>query len=805
MLFLDGGAGAGAARAQVAADLDAGTFAVTAVRGADFAGAIRWRLARGGVPGAWVAVDPYVLGAPVSIAAYTPAPAEGDVLEVEADTTTAASRVLALPPIAPTVTVALMRGATPAETIEQGETVGIPGSGADVEIVATIAAAGRPALTSGDLTLGLTMDGESVGLTYLASSLGHTLRGTASWAHTSGAGFALSDPAGVIAAEPAEPPPPDPVAAVLTQMSVISHGQANVGATTAVNVPLGYAPQPGDVAVLAVVGYNAGIGASPDVSVTTPGTMFTVQTHRSAGRRDVPSTASYWTTLVVLTFGETMTGSVAELRVNANLTLEQVAIVGAAYRPSEALALAPVTDRLSASVVAASSSLAVTLGGGDTLAVAALGIAQSGLVVTGATPLVTRDARPDSASIFPLTFATYQASVGQVERPVTVTATEELGGANESLMLIAVRLAGVNSQRPETPDAYTPDQLRTVLNAATPGQVIKLSGGAWGTTNLTGYSFAAPGVTIQAADPSNPPVFYRLELRNCAGFTIRTSRGQRATGVTTTYALFDFDDCSRIVVEDCYFQGKDELKSFDGAPPVLATVDMPIYVEGGSDITIRDNEMFYSERGMTLSNIDGFVVERNKIHDYVEDGISCAFCQNGAIRDNVIYNPRRVPGGHPDMIQVQTPSNITIERNWCVQGTRTTTQGIFTGLRDDGVFSAGGPPDLIVRNNVVSGNQVNMLRLAQQLRASTVERNTVIRGAIPNTFTEIHANVQGASIIADNWSEGLTGSGGTRTGNVTFDPLAFTWPAYPTKAFIASIQPAGVGAELSLLPDPPWS
>lgn len=182
--------GGGSTRAEVSASLEDQTFTVARVLGATYAGSIRYRLTRGETAGDWVSVDPYTLGATVDISGYTPEPAAGDLLEVEAEARTpTSSRVLALVPLTPSVTVALLRGAEAATAITSGETVGL--SGTDITIAATIADVGEPALQEGDVTRGLTVGGDSVSLPYTAT-LGAVLRGTASWPHITGEGAAQS-------------------------------------------------------------------------------------------------------------------------------------------------------------------------------------------------------------------------------------------------------------------------------------------------------------------------------------------------------------------------------------------------------------------------------------------------------------------------------------------------------------------------------------------------------------------------------------------------------------------------------------
>jgi len=265
-------------------------------------------------------------------------------------------------------------------------------------------------------------------------------------------------------------------------------------------------------------------------------------------------------------------------------------------------------------------------------------------------------------------------------------------------------------------------ELYKALNACSGGETILLKGGQYGTLNINSYmspatkiDFASK-VTIASADPSNPAVFSKAEVRDSTNiafdgvtFDYTFKPGDKQDG---TPFVFQWND--GLTIKNCTFDG-------DEAYGVSASANgygygVGLFVRGNTNTVIEDNEAYNFYKGMNITDNDDTIVRGNDLHSMRMDGMCFSKMDGLVIEDNYIHDFRNSPtsGDHCDMIQFFTtgtkePSvDVVIRGNVLDIGSGSWTQSIF------------------MRNEVVDLGQASFASMAY--RNVTIEDNTIVNG-----------------------------------------------------------------------------
>jgi parallel beta-helix repeat protein len=183
-------------------------------------------------------------------------------------------------------------------------------------------------------------------------------------------------------------------------------------------------------------------------------------------------------------------------------------------------------------------------------------------------------------------------------------------------------------------------------------------------------------------------------------------------------------------------------------PPNNSTVTNAIKVEGNlatslSNINLRNNEVFdcatgWGEAVTITGNVDGFLVENNKIHNIANIGIVAAGnyaftnptpsvnqARNGVISKNEVYNCMSGIANSAG-IYLDGSINCTVEKNRCYNN----GVGIALGGEQNVPFGASPSRGHNVRNNLVYNNCITGIFLGSNNATTKLENSTIFN----NTF-----------------------------------------------------------------------
>lgn len=364
-------------------------------------------------------------------------------------------------------------------------------------------------------------------------------------------------------------------------------------------------------------------------------------------------------------------------------------------------------------------------------------------------------------------------------------------------------------------------ELLGALSKASGGDVIKMTGGNYGTLDLKNLSFSS-NVTLTSNSASNPASFSGMNLSQVNGLALDGVVFDYISekGVPAFARPFVISGCKNIEIRNSTFDG-------DAAKGVSVIDDgsgsgTGLAVDGSSGIVVENNAIFGFMRGITVSSSDDIVVSENNIHSLRSDGMDFAAVTNVKIIGNWIHDFRSAPGSgdHADMIQfwtsgTTTPStDILISGNTLDIGEGDQVQLLFMrnelvdqGLAGSGMFYR----NILIENNVIVGNHVHGITVGETV-GLTIRNNTVLHndgGDVDGADDGVEIpsiNVAVASsgvIITDNLVAAISGwsgqSGWAVSGNVLVqdqDPLA---AGYYNDIFIASSLQADGGTHAYIL------
>jgi parallel beta-helix repeat protein len=232
---------------------------------------------------------------------------------------------------------------------------------------------------------------------------------------------------------------------------------------------------------------------------------------------------------------------------------------------------------------------------------------------------------------------------------------------------------------------------------------------------------------------------------------------------------------SNITVQNCKVSNIGWTSNLATLPPSNSTVTNAIKVEGNlasslSNIVLKNNEVFncatgWGEAVTITGNVDGFLVENNKIHNIANIGIVAAGnyaftnptpsvnqARNGVISKNEVYNCMSGIANSAG-IYLDGSINCTVEKNRCYNN----GVGIALGGEQNVPFGASPSRGHNVRNNLVYNNCITGIFLGSnnastKLENSTIFNNTFYKNRVGQAINGV-ATISGIPVatLADNF------------------------------------------------------
>jgi hypothetical protein len=299
----------------------------------------------------------------------------------------------------------------------------------------------------------------------------------------------------------------------------------------------------------------------------------------------------------------------------------------------------------------------------------------------------------------------------------------------------------VNAAAAETRTAIAePDVFRTTLDAAVPGMVLELAGGAYGAILVRGVAGTPEQpIVVRSADPAHPAEFSGLSLHEAENLVFE--------GVVLNYTFksgdppqaqpFRIVGSRNITFRDVVFDGdvaQGVSEADDGFPTGFG-----LGIMDSAQVTVEDCTFRDFLRGLVVGRSSDIVLRGNDLHSLRSDGMNFAQVEHVVIEGNHIHDFRRslTSADHPDMIQFWTNGtteptrDITIRDNVLNSGNGTGTQSIF--MRNDQVDRGLAGYELYYRNILIAGNVIINAHLAGISIGATdglvISNNTLIRNA----------------------------------------------------------------------------
>lgn len=328
---------------------------------------------------------------------------------------------------------------------------------------------------------------------------------------------------------------------------------------------------------------------------------------------------------------------------------------------------------------------------------------------------------------------------------------------------------------PNTITVSTREELVNVLKTATGGETILLNPGNYGDLSLIdkpnfNLDFTAP-VTIAAADPNNPPIVTRLDLRGATDLHFENILFDYTyqDGQPIWFKPFAVSGSENISFTGCTFDG-DVARGLTAADNGYPT-GFGLNVSGTNGITVDSCEIRGFYRGTVVANSNDVTITENDVHSIRMDGMNFSAVQGVLIEGNHIHDFIRSMNSadHADMIQFWTngttrPStDIIIRDNVLDIGDGHYTQSIF--MRNDLVDRGLAGAEMFYRNVTIEGNVIVNGHLhgiaVGETAGLTISNNLVLHddGARPDGAD--------ASVEIPRISVAPTSTGVTISGNAT--------------------------------------
>lgn len=356
--------------------------------------------------------------------------------------------------------------------------------------------------------------------------------------------------------------------------------------------------------------------------------------------------------------------------------------------------------------------------------------------------------------------------------------------------------------------------LYEALSKATGGDTIKLAAGDYGSLILntnSGFDFTYDGaVTITSEDPADQASFSKMVIHGGRNITFEdiTFDYEFNSEDPVWHRPFEVSNSENITIRDSVFLG-------DVAEGVSNTRDgfgyaYGLFVRGGENIILENNEFTSWELGAYFNDIDGLTVSQNEFHDLRRDGVNLSDVRSVLIEGNHFHSFRDHPDStsHRDFIQFWTTgtsrpnTDIVIRENILDIGEGSWTQSIFmrneevdTGRAGEEMFYQ----NVLIEENVIHNGHTHGITVGETA-GLTIRNNSVLHAksemhGLEGVVTIPNINIKPASTsvaIEGNITGGITGyenqPGWTVDGNAIIQPAGYF------EAFVTSSLDAVAGA-----------
>ncbi len=286
----------------------------------------------------------------------------------------------------------------------------------------------------------------------------------------------------------------------------------------------------------------------------------------------------------------------------------------------------------------------------------------------------------------------------------------------------------------------------TALQNAHAGDIIQLSGGAWGDVNLSNIHFDSGNVHITSADQSNEAMLTSMTLTGCSGLSIDHLNVAIPATNGSNYAVTLGGD-TNVSLSDMSISGP----SGGG-----------VLIRNSSGITVTHSDLGNLGVGMSIVDNSNITVSGNSVHDITGDGIDSVAVTNEVLSGNTFADFYTPDGVHPDAMQFWGDStggcsNVLVEDNVLTRG---------NGNQYQGVFIQGGDHFEIVGNALVG------------LAANGVVLGGVVTGLVTGNFVEGFPDTGGSNIITRAVSSNVSVVGNTDSGVVNIAEGGVANPGY---------------------------
>lgn len=281
-------------------------------------------------------------------------------------------------------------------------------------------------------------------------------------------------------------------------------------------------------------------------------------------------------------------------------------------------------------------------------------------------------------------------------------------------------------------------ELNAALAAATGGETILLSGGAYGGLNLFGRTFESP-VTIASADDDNPAVFTgTITLTAVTGLVIDGVDVDGEVPLSGAGARISIRGGGDITFTDMNISGTIR-PEIEGVVDELAgyPTEFGFRIDGAANVSLDRLEMTDFAKAISISNSRDISLTRSEIHQIRSDGVAMSSSRGILIEENHFhdFHPLIKPkgaGDHPDFIQYFGDRagigvhDVTIRDNAFIQGDGYAVQVIFgwSGAANPSPFT-----NFVVTGNFIQNSQLHGITLGDMTGAEITD-NVLI----PRTF-----------------------------------------------------------------------
>ena len=366
--------------------------------------------------------------------------------------------------------------------------------------------------------------------------------------------------------------------------------------------------------------------------------------------------------------------------------------------------------------------------------------------------------------------------------------------------LAALALAGALAPGPggaAEVEVASPEALAPALEAAGPGDTLRLAPGDYGALTLAHLAGTpeAP-VVIASADPADPARFSSMTVSGVESVELRglVLDYTYAPGDPPYLRPFQVQDSRDVTLSGILLDGDDARGTGDPTADGFPTA-FGLRVSDVEGFTLEGSEIRGFFRGLVVADSSDVRVVGNDLHGLRMDGMNFAQVEDVLIEGNRIRDFERslASADHADMIQFWTnrtdrPSTgIVIRGNLLASGTGAYTQSIFmrneevdTGRRsfadmayrdvaiEDNVIvnaqlhgiTVGEADGLVIANNAVlrnplsEGERDNPNLWTPRINVAPTARNVTIRGNVTARLPEPHAlpsdwRIEGNLVVQD--------------------------------------------------------